>query len=122
MKSELDVCPIREYPFICSSAANMKEFYDFAQFFEIIDILTDETDGAFLVPIMNPQNAEELRDENVYVIFADKEMSNLEAFSKRPYSSYSALVKEFKGKLRCYLPRDFDWDGHIGNFSYAAYA
>ena len=32
------------------------------------------------------------------------------------------FVSEFKNKLEAFLPEDFDWDAHIGIYSYACYA
>ncbi|MBQ6857620.1 MAG: hypothetical protein IJO13_11025 [Lachnospiraceae bacterium] len=63
-----------------------------------------------------------MRDKNLYVVFSDKDMMSVESFEKKRYDSYEELVQEFKDKLQNYLPDDFEWDIHIGNFSYAAYA
>lgn len=38
------------------------------------------------------------------------------------YHSYEEIREEFQLKLKAYLPKDFDWDSHIGVFSYASYA
>lgn len=96
--------------------------------FEITDVCVEECDGMYLIPYYH--NGQEnknygnssLRLNSCYAIFADKAMDSLSAFTKRPYESYADLVQEFKSKLKCYLPEDFNWDEHIGRFSYAANA
>lgn len=122
---------VREYPFVKSANSEV---------FEITDILTDSCDGMYLIPFYNKgkkntyftdQEKKEvnkdycalsLRDKNLYAVFSDKDMMSVESFEKKRYDSYEELVQEFKDKLQNYLPDDFEWDIHIGNFSYAAYA
>lgn len=63
-----------------------------------------------------------LRGETSYVFFSEKSLDGPEVFEERPYNSYEEFVQEFKDKMAAYLPEDFDWDAHIGRFSYALYA
>lgn len=65
---------------------------------------------------------EDLPSNNVYVLNADKAIDGMECFDKKAYESYEEFVNEFKGKLEPFLPSDFDWDAHIGIYSYACYA
>lgn len=60
--------------------------------------------------------------DRCYFLFSDKAMDTVTAFEERPYGSYQKFVQEFKDKVEGYLPNDFDWDAHLGNLSYAAYA
>lgn len=61
-------------------------------------------------------------DETVWAFFSDKAMNGVDAFDEKPYASYQDFVQEFKDKLQTYLPHHFDWDNHIGYFTYACYA
>lgn len=65
----------------------------------------------------------DLSTENSYILTADYNNNGVEAFfSNKKYHSYEELVDEFKRKYAEYLPEDFDWDSHIGQYSYACYA
>lgn len=127
-------CLLREYPFIrsvyCTENPN-KILEDGTQtkVFEILDVSTDDCDGMYLLPYLNDgkllwsQNSGiSLRDKNLYVIFSDHQLDNPLTFVTKPYESYEAFVNEFKEKLKNYLPEDFNWDKHIGSFSYSCYA
>ena len=61
-------------------------------------------------------------DENCYAIFANKDMLSYNTFVQKPYESYETFVDEFRNKMDCYLPFDFDYDAHLGYFAYACYA
>lgn len=58
----------------------------------------------------------------LYMLAAERQLDCADAFQEKPYASYGELVQEFKDKLEGYLPAGFDWDRHIGSFSYAMYA
>lgn len=58
----------------------------------------------------------------LYMLASEKQLDCADAFQEKPYASYRELVQEFKNKLEGYLPEGFDWDRHIGSFSYAMYA
>lgn len=126
--------PLNEYKFLASNPDTKA--------FEIVDVLDDCCEGAalstflgtdgkknkyFLDPLNKEKNSN-FRDTQLwvsptlYVVFADKQMDGFDAFLKKPYASYEELRQEFKNKLERYLPEDFDWDAHIGNFRYACYA
>lgn len=62
-----------------------------------------------------------LANETSYVAFSDRRMDDVAAFFDRPYASYEEFVQEFKDKFQRYLPEDFNWDEHLGIFSYAFY-
>lgn len=64
----------------------------------------------------------DIEDEPVYFILADKNLCSASVFRERPYDSYEAFKEEFVNKVGAYLPEDFDWDAHLGNFRVAAYA
>lgn len=61
-------------------------------------------------------------DEECLVLFSDYDLDGPDAFVNKPYESYEAFVQEFKNKAAKYLPEDFDWDSHIGRFTYACFA
>ena len=123
--------PIREYSWKCA--------VDKQKTFQIVDVLVDECDGMVLEPFLcdghiNQNGFDEqgnltilwkshhLRCNNCYVVFADKNRCNGKAFFEPPYTSYGDFKQEFVGKLKDYLPDDFNWDIHLGHFRYAAYA
>ena len=59
---------------------------------------------------------EDLSSESVYIAFSDRCFNDTYAFERKPYASYEEFVQEFKDKFEKYLPEDFDWDAHLGNF------
>lgn len=63
-----------------------------------------------------------LYDEPVWAFFSERPLDGVHTFDATPYHGYDAFVAEFKCKLVEYLPNDFDWDAHLGRFSYACYA
>lgn len=63
-----------------------------------------------------------LRDETSYMFYSDRMLDSVDVFERRPYNSYQEFKQEFQDKLALYLPDNFDWDAHIGTFSYACYA
>ena len=65
---------------------------------------------------------ENMPSNNVYVLDSDKAIDGMECFDKKAYESYEEFINEFKEKLEPFLPQDFDWDAHIGIYSYACYA
>lgn len=65
---------------------------------------------------------EDVPADNVYVVTADEPIDGMQCFEKRAYASYRAFVDEFKDKMDGCLPKDFDWDSHVGIYSYAAFA
>lgn len=56
--------------------------------------------------------------ENCYVCFADRNMLSTDLFAK-PYHSYTELLIENQEKFGEFFPDTFDWDSHIGNFSFS---
>lgn len=60
-----------------------------------------------------------LRHETSYVFYSDHKLDSVDVFESRPYNSYQEFRQEFQDKMAAYLPDDFDWDAHIGTFSYA---
>lgn len=64
----------------------------------------------------------DMPDNNVYVLPCDHSLDGMSCFEKMPYKDYEAFVQEFIDKMEAYLPDDFDWDAHIGIYSYACYA
>ena len=63
-----------------------------------------------------------LGDEDFYAFYTEKDMIGPSSFMVKSYHSYEEIREEFQLKLKAYLPEDFDWDSHIGIFSYATYA
>lgn len=59
---------------------------------------------------------------NIYFLNAERQLDGMNCFDEQPYPSYDAFVQEFKDKLSAYLPENFDWDAHIGLYSYACFA
>ena len=86
--------------------------------------------GKFNVPYItageekseNPEfvNWIDLRSETSYMVFSDRDLDGPMSFVRKPYDSYEDLVDEFRLKMGQYLPEDFDWDAHIGRFTYSA--
>ena len=56
-----------------------------------------------------------------YMFFSDRVLDSPLAVERRPYNSYGEFKQEFKDKMAAYLPDDFNWDAHIGRFSYACF-
>ena len=118
-------CLLSEYPFIRSSylECDPNEILEDedeanAKVFDIINISADEFDGMLLIPYCNDGKLHLEHDteisfhgEDVYVIFSDIQLDSPLTFISKP----------MKGKLACYLPSDFDWDTHIGSFSYCCF-
>lgn len=86
--------------------------------------------GKFNVPYItvgeekseNPEfvNWIDLRSETSYMVFSDRDLDGPMSFVRKPYDSYEDFVDEFRRKMGQYLPKDFDWDAHIGRFNYSA--
>lgn len=127
-------CQIREYSFVKSNKIHknpngilMSESK--SDIFEILDISPDDCDGMLLCPYLSygklhweADNFIDYRYEKIFVIFSDYQLDSPLTFLEKPYNSYSDFVNEFKEKLSIYLPENFDWDKHIGSFSYCCYA
>lgn len=65
----------------------------------------------------------DMPDANIFILNADHQLDGMKAFNpKKVYPSYKAFRTEFERKLGEYMPDDFDWDAHIGIYSYACYA
>lgn len=129
---------IRELPFRASEEKS--EFWK-SEFY-VTDVLTDSCEGMSLIPIHYPDgvtntyerdedgklvrsvHVENLHGKNCYAFFADHEVTSGSYFDRKEdrYETYEDLLREFQGKLKAYLPEDFDWDAHIGDFSYACFA
>lgn len=99
------------------------------QEFDMFCVDDGSAEGFRLIPYRvdgKPNDDWELTDffpsNNVYVLSADKTIDGMACFDKKAYDSYAEFLDEFKGKLAEYLPEDFDWDAHIGIYSYACYA
>lgn len=117
---------VREFDFVQSKVPDKT--------FHISDILSDDCDGKCLIPFYwkgrpnVPDNNNGYikrffwREHDCYAVFADHDRYSVTDFSKQAYPSYEDFVQEFKDKLEKYLPDHFDWDSHLGCFSYAAYA
>ena len=86
--------------------------------------------GKFNVPYItageekskNPEFVDwiDLRSETSYMVFSDRDLDGPMSFVRKPYDSYEDFVDEFRRKIGQYLPKDFDWDAHIGRFNYSA--
>lgn len=64
---------------------------------------------------------EELSSENCYIAFADRGFNDAYVFERKPYASYGEFVQEFKDKFGKYVPKEFDWGAHLGNFKCVFY-
>lgn len=64
---------------------------------------------------------EELSSEDCYIAFADRGFNDAYVFERKPYASYNEFVQEFKDKFEKYLPKNFDWNAHLGNFKCVFY-
>lgn len=64
-----------------------------------------------------------LYEQNAYIFIADFDNNSVGALlENKKYNSYTEISHEFKRKFAKYLPSEFDWNKHIGQFSYACYA
>lgn len=103
--------------------------------FSVTDVNTDYADGMYFIPFKCPDGSFNTldkcetddyvsyawREPGVYALFSEHAMDSAEAFIQNPYPTYEDLVQEFKNKLIGLVPDDFNWDAHIGRFSYATY-
>lgn len=124
---------LSEYPFIKSKFQDedpntILEEESNSQIFDIIEISSDNCDGMFLIPYYNngklnwePNSGKSFHGKTVYVIFSDNQLDSPLTFLAKPYESYDDFINEFKDKLANYLPSDFDWDAHVGSFSYSSW-
>ena len=64
---------------------------------------------------------EDLSSESCYMAFADRRFNDVYAFERKPYASYEEFVQEFKDKFGKYLPKEFNWNAHLGNFKCVYY-
>lgn len=132
---------IRECGFLKSKSIKRDKLPDNSNYFFITAITTENCDGMRFIPYyengkrnlyflnengemsFNPDYTEEdNRGENSYVAFSDRSFDDVNSFSRMPYSSYEEFSQEFKDKFEKYLPKDFDWNKHLGRFNYACYA
>lgn len=111
--------------------------------FNMIELNDADTDGVIFYPFYRPDGRKNIvqqlenddmelcecthpiwdsENDRCYFLSSDKDMSGVNAFDEKPYASYQEFVQEFKDKVGAYLPDDFDWDEHLGNIYYAAYA
>lgn len=98
--------------------------------FQFVRISPDTCDGMVLSPFYQSCSDVEsvtpidLRGETLYVLFSEKNMSSASVFRGKEYryESYDELLSEFKAKLEGYLHGGFDWNSHVGDFRYAAFA
>lgn len=86
----------------------------------------DSTEGFRLIPyrIGGKPNAgqkanSEIPFNDVYVLPADRAIDGIACFTRKAYNHYTDFCNEFKDKMYKYLPYNFDWDSHIGRFTYA---
>lgn len=87
------------------------------------------TEGFYLMPYRINGKPNEKGEEcpqtltdNMYILICDRPIDGMHCFEKKAYESYEEFVAEFKRKMESYLPKDFDWDAHIGKYNYACYA
>lgn len=115
---------IREFPFTYSSdlARNDKQ-----RSFFVTPVSPDDCDGMWFCqyckwgdPEASDVSGEYDRKEEKYIFFSERQL--FRPYGEMPYRTYEELENEFKEKLAGYLPADFNWEGHIGLFSYAAFA
>lgn len=109
---------ISDIPFFTEDGREFRFFY-----------VGDDADGFNLIPYhvdgkLNKDwdSNEAFYRKNAYVLTAERPIDGPGCFENPAYASYGEFVEEFKDKLKGYLPNDFDWDAHIGIYSYAAYA
>lgn len=112
--------PLGEHEFKCSSGHGT---------FNVTPLAEDETDGRTFVPFKLPNKAwnrgsesRHSRSGDLYAVFSNHSLGGPSCWNNPSYPTYESLVDEFKSKVEAYLPEDFDWDAHIGDLSYAAFA
>ena len=96
-------------------------------FFNIQHVSTDESDGMGLYPMKkykkdDSKEFKNLRSEDCYAIWSDKSTSLNSVLNNQTYKSKDEIINEYKTKLQAYLPDDFDWEEHIGSFSFCTFA
>lgn len=98
--------------------------------FRIISCTESNTDGKVFTPytdadgkliVSKNKRFEEYSvrrwaDGTSYIIPSRYPMHGAYVFD-RPYADYEAFKAEFVSKLSNYLPKDFDWDGRLGDFT-----
>ncbi len=87
-----------------------------------MNISEKKQDGSYEHPIMRHPMWEDDKDERCYVLFSERDFTSPKVFMRPAYASYEEFKQEFILQVGGYLPEDFDWDAHLGYFSYACYA
>lgn len=80
-----------------------------------IDTSDNEKFNGHKVPYHDVDNDSEILYTKFSTIFMD-------LLTTKHYTSVNDIVNEFKDAVGSYLPDDFDWEKHIGEFMCAAYA
>lgn len=91
-----------------------------------ISMYEDEMSGGIFYPFecderCGEDDCFELYGDYYGIFFTDKSTLLQEIF-KGSYHSMDEIIDEFKEKLEDYLPKDFNWEAHIGFIQYAIYA
>lgn len=61
-------------------------------------------------------------DQDAYILFFRYDCSSANYFNGLRYDNYKQFINEFKKHLQHYLPKDFNWDAHVGNITYVEFA
>lgn len=114
-----------------ASTINPEDATTHASIFHMTHLSQDDCEGITFIPYRKPNGAINVQDEHsyfqlmlhdTYIIFSTYRPSGPLSIEFTPYHGYQDICMEFKNKCQTYLPKDFDWDAHIGEIWYAAYA
>jgi hypothetical protein len=90
--------------------------------FSIEEIPLDYADGMAFLALDSDEEDDSLRFETCYVAWSSKGTGLSDVLKGESYSCEQELVDEYKEKFASFLPEDFAWRSHIGEFSCAMYA
>ena len=88
--------------------------------FDFIKYLANDEYNLYYVPLHGAGSSlipSPINDTS-YLVFADWSNFTDSSFRRCPYNRYQDIVDEFKLKVSVFLPKDFQWDSHIGTILY----
>lgn len=126
--------PLKAYQTVPNKQAatiNPEDAEKHASIFSITHLSHEDCEGITFVPYRKPNGAInvpikhaefQLMLHDTYIIFSTYRPSGPLSIEFTPYQGYQDIRTEFQNKCQAYVPNDFDWNAHIGEIWYAAYA
>ena len=84
----------------------------------------DKTSDLTFLPMTKWQDEMAMPDDvykDVYMVWSDKPTLLSDILNGRSYAFTDEITESFKRMMKIYLPNDFDWESHIGEFACAVY-